>query len=543
MRSYKIFLVSAFFVLFSLPAFSQNINSGQVVSRANNRGNIKPEPVNTKRDDRVGINEIINMASVSFESDNYRLDPDFTLGYGDTVAISLWGKLEGSYKLTIDRDGTVFVPIIGKVSIMGMNLDEARAVVKRELDKKYSNVELDMNLADVRDIRVAVLGNAVTPGSYGVSPFSRVVDVIAKSGGPNEKGSVSDIRLMRDNKEIARFNIYDFVFKGDQSKNLRLKHSDVIFIPQAKNLVAVSGDILYPGRYETDENFKISGVVELAGGILSTVAGRKIHILRIDPKDNVIKPVKTILLEPPKDIAADDDITVQNGDAIIITNAYDYTLYPEDAYKTVAISGQVKLPGIYMITENDTLSSLIKKAGGLKDNAFIEGAVFTRPSLIGKQKPILDELVNAQKKVILEEETRLTEEIIPQQERDMRERSLEYRRKALSIISSRQTKGRIILNLEDVINQKTDIVLMKDDSIAIPPVPDWVMITGAVYNPESVVFSEGKALEYYLNSVGLNKFADRDEIYIIKPSGLVKSKTAGYGNITRGDIIAVPEKV
>ena len=126
----------------------------------------------------------------------------------------------------------------------------------------------------------------------------------------------------------------------------------------------------------------------------------------------------------------------------------------------------------------------------------------------------------------------------------MRQRALEYRRKALNILASRKLDGRIIIDIEDVINGKTDMTLEEGDTINIPTIPDWVLVTGAVYNPQAIFFKEDKSLEYYLNMVGGgNKYADKEEMYVIKANGQVESKAVGYGQIERGDIVVIPEKI
>ena len=493
---------------------------------------------------RAGLEEIEKMGTTGFESGNYRLDPDFRLGYGDTVSLNLWGKLEATHKLTIDRDGNIVIPLVGRVSIIGRSIDEARAAIKQELDKKYSNVEFDLNLTDVQNIRIMVLGNVKNPGPYAVSPFSRVVDAIAKSGGPNPIGSLSDIRLIRDDKQIASFNTYDFILKADQSNNLRLKHGDIIFIPQIKNLIAVRGEVVYPGIYDVTSDTTLLKVIDMAGGMLLTKFERKVSIVRINKETKLTETFKEIIFDSSKGIEKKDDVAIEDQDTIIITTVLDYAPYPDVLFKLAHISGEINMPGDYIIKKGETLRDLIKRAGGLKDTAFAEGAVFSRVLVKEKQKFILDELVRAQNKAILEEEAYLAGAVLTQEEKELRRRALDYRKRALEFMASRIPQGRVIINLEDILNGKSDIILQKEDNIFIPPVPTWVLVTGAVYNPESVTFEEGKPLEYYLNAVGgPNKFADKDDIYIIKADGRVESKGTGYGNISRGDIVVVPERV
>ncbi|MCK5393906.1 MAG: capsule biosynthesis GfcC family protein, partial [Candidatus Omnitrophica bacterium] len=146
--------------------------------------------------------------------------------------------------------------------------------------------------------------------------------------------------------------------------------------------------------------------------------------------------------------------------------------------------------------------------------------------------------------VLLEEEAFLANTILSKEEKEIRQKSLESRRKALNILASRKLDGRIIIDIEDVINGKIDMNLEEGDTISIPTIPDWVLVTGAVYNPQAIFYKEGKSLDYYLNMVGgANQFADKEELYIMKANGQVESKTVGYGQIERGDIIVLPQKI
>ncbi|MFC1808235.1 SLBB domain-containing protein [Candidatus Omnitrophota bacterium] len=500
------------------------------------------EPV--KADERVGMEALRNIGNVSFESGNYRLDPDFRLGYGDKIHVNLWGKLEGSHLLKINRDGAVVIPLVGRINLFGLTIDEANAAVKREIDKKYSNVQMDLNIADVMDIRVSVLGNISIPGPISISPFSRIVEAVAKAGGPNNNGSLRDIRLIRNGKLITAFDVYDFIFKGDQRKNLRLKHGDMIYIPEVKNLVTIKGDVRYPGVYEIEDDTKVSFAVKTIDGLLPSDIKRKIYILRTNFKNNKYEVFKEIAFELTEGIGADDDIILSNGDTIIVTNIFDARPLPEKLFTQVSVMGKVKIPGTYLIKKDETLSSMLKRAGGLDENAFIEGAVFMRDSIAKKHKAAQDILIRAQERAILEEEARLAEAILTYEEKEMRVRAIEFRRRALNLMAARVPSGRIIIDCKKIIEGEADLFLEEGDSIHIPPIPDWVIITGAVYSPGSAIFEENKLFSHYLNLVGgFTKFANKEDVYVIKADGRVESKSTGYSDISRGDIIVVPEKM
>jgi len=493
---------------------------------------------------RIGLTELEEMNFAGFEAGNYRIEPDFRLGYGDVLNLTLTGKLEAKHTLGVGRGGNIIIPLVGRVGVIGLSLDDARTAVKRMVDQRFTNVEADLSLADVRDIRVKVLGNASNPGTYSVSPFCRISELIVKSGGPSNKGSITDIRLIRGGKEITSFNVYNYIFKADESKNLRLQHADTIFIPETKNLIAVKGNVRYPGIYETSGKTTLSKVLDLAGGIVGKKFKAKVSIFRIDLETRLSKTFKEVVLEPSNGISQEDDVAIDDQDIVVVSTTLDYNPYAEDVYRMISITGEVNVPGDYLLKKGETLKSLIGRAGGFTDIAFIEGAVLKRPSVQGMEESVLDELVRSEERAILQEESRLGASVLTPTEKEMRYRAIENRRKALDIMASRQPEGRIILDLKTIMDGRYDILLEKDDSIHIPALPDWVLVTGAVYNPSSVAFEEAKTLEGYLNTVGgPRKFADKEDVYIIKASGRTESLSIGFGKMSRGDTIIIPEKI
>lgn len=529
----KIFTFVIILFSFCLPVFSQN---GEEIFK---------KPFYRVNSDlaRVGVQEILNMATVNLKNTNYRLDPDFTLGSGDVLTINFWGKIEANHKLTVDSYGNILIPMVGRVSVMGLTLDETRSIIGNAVEQKYSNVKFDLSVSDVRDIRVSVLGNVNKPGIYALSPFGKIVDALVLAGGPNSNGSMSDIRLIRDENVINSFNIYPYIFNGDQSKNTRLKHGDLIYVPQIQKIVAVRGGVSYPGIYETENNMKVGDIIEMAGGMLDTKFERKIIVLRINLLNKLTEVYKEFTFSSLKGIMEKDNILIENEDTVIVSTNLDYTPYPQDLFNVVHILGELNMPGDYLIKKGDTLSSVLKRAGGLNQTAYADGAIFTRNSVKEKHKSILDELIKAQEKVLLEEEARLSSILLTNEEKILRINALKARREALNIMASRKIDGRIVVDIKAVINGEEDILLEVGDQLYIPQRPDWVIVTGAVYSSNSIVFEDNKDFNWYINIAGgTTKNADKEDIYIIRADGSAFSSKSGYRVIKRGDIIVVPEK-
>lgn len=507
------------------------------------RGPSKPFFIINKDLKRTGLNEIQQMANADIEME--KLYSGYKLEYGDRLKVKLWGKLEADFDLFINKDGNLMIPSIGKVDVNGLTLEEAQIAIKKAIDIKYTNVEVEVSLASTPSIFVRVVGHINKPGAYLINPATSIPGVIAKAGGPNDWGSISDIMLIRDGKTVAEFSMYDFMLNPSPYDGQVILDNDSIFVPAAKNFIAMRGDVKYPGIYDSMSDISLSKAIGMAGGLVPDNRSKvKASVLRLDPEAGKAKIIREVIYDPAKGIEAKDDCKLENYDTVIVTYAVDYVPNPYRLFEKVSISGEVNAPGDYLLNENETLGSLVRKAGGLTDHAFVKGAVLARDSLAKKQDSVLGDMVKAQKGAILEAEIRLLEApALSQDDRRLRQRVLQDRREALRIMESRCSDGRIVIDLESAMNGKADPALENGDSIVIPAIPDWVMVTGAVRNPGAVVFSEGKDLDYYLEGIGLTDSANKDGIYIIKPNGFMKTKANGYGDMSRGDIVVVPEKV
>ena len=260
---------------------------------------------------------------------------------------------------------------------------------------------------------------------------------------------------------------------------------------------------------------------------------------------NIIKKFTEVEFDSLEDIAKKyNDIIIDNYDIVIVTTALDYNPYPQDLFWEVSITGKVKTPGVYLIEEGEKLSSLLKRAGGIIDTAFLPGTVFTRDSLKQKEQAVLDNFIKAQEEAILKEQIRLVEEILTPDELALRRKVIECKKKALGLFKPRMPSGRVTVSLEEAISGENDIVLEQGDKIHIPGAPCYVLVAGAVYHPGAINFTGKNNLDYYLNLTGgINRQADPEGIYVIKADGRAIPSKKEYDSIEQGDTIVVPSKV
>ena len=139
-------------------------------------------------------------------------------------------------------------------------------------------------MGQLRSIQIFAVGQVKRPGSYTVSSLSTLVNALFACGGPSNRGSMRQIILKRQGKEVTRFDLYDLIASGDKSKDAQLLPGDVIYVPPVGRLVALAGSVNVPAIYELREHDNLNDVMGYAGGLTTTAGGQKAFVDRIDDR-------------------------------------------------------------------------------------------------------------------------------------------------------------------------------------------------------------------------------------------------------------------
>jgi protein involved in polysaccharide export with SLBB domain len=206
---------------------------------------------------------------------------DYVVGPGDEILLRVWGQVNLNLGLTVDRGGAVYIPQAGSVVVAGLQFQQLAGFLRTHLGQVFRNFDLNVNMGQLRSIQVFVVGQARRPGSYTVSSLSTLVNALFTSGGPTAEGSLRRIQLMRENRVITEFDIYDLLLRGDKSKDVRLLPGDVIHIPPAGAQVAAAGSVKNPAIYELKTERSAGELVEMAGGLTQVADGRRATLERI----------------------------------------------------------------------------------------------------------------------------------------------------------------------------------------------------------------------------------------------------------------------
>jgi protein involved in polysaccharide export with SLBB domain len=242
---------------------------------------------------------------------------EYVLGPGDEVRIQIWGSIDFAGTQTLDRNGQINLPKIGAITLSGVQVKDLEAVLKKQVATVYNNVSLNAALGKLRGITVYVVGQANHPGTYNLSSLSTLVNAIFASGGPNVNGSMRQIELKRGGKTVTALDLYDFIGKGDKSKDAALQPGDVIMIPPAGPRMALVGATDHGAIYELKTGAKVKDVLALGGGLSAMASQQKGLLERVSPpttaNQQAPRQVQNLLLN-----VQGQDQTLQDGDVLVL---------------------------------------------------------------------------------------------------------------------------------------------------------------------------------------------------------------------------------
>lgn len=236
----------------------------------------------------------------AYVADNAAAAPaDYALGTGDEVRVQIWGSVDYAGTHTLDRNGQISLPKIGTIALAGVQVKDLEATLRKQVATVFNNFSLNANLGRLRGITVYVVGQAQQPGTYTLSSLSTLVNALFASGGPTPNGSMRNIQIKRAGKTVTTFDLYEFISKGDKSKDVSLQAGDVISIPPAGPRVAVTGAWDHAAIYELSLQgapTRLQDVLALGGGLPSLASTQRALIERITPQEPTPRSVQDLVL-------------------------------------------------------------------------------------------------------------------------------------------------------------------------------------------------------------------------------------------------------
>ena len=324
------------------------------------------------QENRIFGQDFFSTHHLTFEPNmNMPTPANYILGPGDEIIIDIWGNSELNVRYTIAPDGHITVPGLGRIQLSGMRVDQATAHLRNAFSSIYSDLDspqprtfLAISVGNVRTIRVNVMGEVVTPGTYTLSSFASAFHALYAAGGINRIGSLRTIRVFRAGKTEAVVDIYEYLMHGNDAGDITLRDGDIIKVDPYGVLAQITGEVKRPMWYEMKENETLDDLIRFAGGFRGEAYKENVQLRRKGTSEMEVYTVNALQFP---------DFRMHDGDQITVGNIL--TRFAN----RVAIEGAVMRPGSYAIGDDiKTVGDLVKKAQGPREDAFLSRALLYR---------------------------------------------------------------------------------------------------------------------------------------------------------------------
>lgn len=290
----------------------------------------------------------------------------YVVGPDDEVKVTLWGRVNASYKLVVNRDGKIDIPGIGPLVVAGMTFEDMSAALVKQAEQ-MTGTNVDISMGSLRTIPVFVLGDVRRPGAYTIGAFATITDALLLSGGPSEIGSMRNIQLKRKDKIIKTYDLYDLLLKGDKSNDVILQAGDIVFVPVIGAWAGIAGNVKRPALYEFKGDYSLERLIELAGGIVPTAWTQQIQVER------TIKNEKKVVIDiDDKNLERARSVALQDADLVKV-----FSIVDKDV-NVVYLNGNVKKGGKYALSKGMRVKDILKSAEDLLPETFFDYALIKR---------------------------------------------------------------------------------------------------------------------------------------------------------------------
>jgi len=386
--------------------------------------------------------DLFNKKNNSFEPNLKLATPiNYILGPDDQLNISVYGSSLVNWKLDVSPEGTINIPGIGILNVGGKTIESATALIKGKLAaNNYAigrGTNVQVSLGNFRSIKVTITGQVAKSGTFTLPSLATVFNALSAAGGPSENGTFRQIQVIRNNRVIRTFDTYDILTKGIQKDNIALQDQDVIYVPTYRVRVEMAGQVKIPALFEVLPGESLQDILNYAGGFTDSAYTALITVSQVSDQQRKITDVVEADYKSYMPLRG-DKFTVQS-----IISRFE---------NRVIITGAVFRPGEYELSKGLTLSQLIEKAAGVKEDAFVERGTITR-------------------------------------------------------LKPDNTKELLSFSVKDVINKTVTIPLQREDSVSISSLFDLrdkykITIHGSVRRPGTFAFAENMKVEDLIIKAG-----------------------------------------
>ncbi len=391
--------------------------------------------------------------------------------------------------------------------------------------------------------RVEIEGAVFRPGKYALSEGLTLRQLIQQAEGLKEDAFMARAYINRlkpnNTQELITVNLNDLM-AGNEQANHVLQREDRVIISSIFDLreeytVSISGQVRRPGQFPYVEDMTLGSLIQMSGGLAEAANIEQVDIARrirrnTNVQDSVVSELVRVNFDSREE-ALESGFVLQPFDIVSVHTSTGYQVQ-----RMVRIEGEVMYPGEYAILKKDeTISDLIRRAGGVTEFAYLPGASL--------QRKASDAMV-AQGHTALSGQSKRELAELEEEQADVREAVLANTTEE-GTSTSLFFSDYVGIKLDKILdgNQKYDIPLEDEDVIIVPRQLRTVMVRGQVLNPNRVVYQPGKSLKYYINQAGgFTANAHKKKTFVQHANGAVEGSGWGYPGVQPGSEIIVPAK-
>ncbi|HXW16652.1 MAG TPA: SLBB domain-containing protein, partial [Candidatus Acidoferrales bacterium] len=475
---------------------------------------------------------------------------DLLAGYSD-----LMPEPAGQYAEIIHLAEPDYAP-----SVEGFNLDEAlsgrtSAPVLKPMDTIRIFGKYDFESVPT----VSVWGEVREPGSYRVSGEIRVRDAVHFAGGTTPDALMDSAQIFRSlpDSTLKVLSVdLEKALDGDWGANVRLEPRDRLVVHRnpAKvdpPSVYVQGEISKPGRYPLTQGMRISDLVQVGGGLRRSADSEIASLtqFRVADAEKVVADERAVNLKAALGKDPATDFPLRDGDTLTIREISGWS----DRGASITVRGEVQHPGTFGIRPGERLSSILARAGGFGAAAYPHGAVLERLDVRAEEERSQRTLV-----VRVQEEQQALNQL-PENDNTQKAAkaaAMAQWQRILDSLVNNPPVGRLVIHINANVrswqNTAEDVPVRAGDVLVVPKTPNFVLVTGQVYNPTAIAYRPGKSAGWYLRQGGgPTHIADQKAIFVIRADGGVANSEAMASlwkgsplgsTLEPGDTVVVPEK-
>jgi len=479
--------------------------------------------------------------SDSLEGNIVPVSKQYRVSHGDEINLCLDGKTKKKYNLIVDASGNIDIPRIGSVFVAGMTFEEMSKEVIKKVEKTTSD-RVDVSMRAKNTITVYFRGEVPRPMPRILGSLSTITEALRFIGGPKESGSLREIQVRRKGITVAYFDLYELLLKGIKYKDITLMDEDEIIVLRKGTEVAINGNVNRPGVYEMKGRYDLDTLIALAGGVKAEDKDLRIQVRRLD---NGERRIVYDVRDKEINLKKADAPNLQNRDIVrIVPFAESTTLVEADKKSTpaeeqltetkpdrgkddavlplqnfVTLTGEFVRPGRYAIQKGEKISSVIERAGGYTNQAYLRGAYFTRESVRKIQQEKLNEIARRVEKELFPRGIAHDGIQLMYGERELKRRFVEY-------IKTLKATGRLTTNIAHLRllkNSPHDIEMEEGDHLHIPKKSNIVNTVGSVLTEKPHIYNGNwDYREYITASGGYSISADEPDVFAIKVDGSIR---------------------